>query len=177
MLSLIPESIAQGLIGHPFVCPDMVGGGDVNYCSGDRPVDQELFVRYAQCAALFPMMQLSMAPARVLDADHLHAVLAAVRLRRSLATEILELVNQAGASGEPILRPLAYHFSGYEHVHDQFLLGERILVAPVLRQGASTRSVELPPGNWIDEDGRSLTGPGIVELPVELESIPWFQRG
>ena len=177
LLSLVPESIAQGLIGHPFVCPDMVGGGDVNYCSADRPVDQELFVRYAQCAALFPMMQFSMAPARVLDADHLHAVQAAVRLRQSLANEILDLVNEAATSGEPILRPLAYHFSGYEHVHDQFLLGERILVAPVLRQRASTRSVEVPPGNWIDEDGHLFTGPGTVELPVGLESIPWFRRG
>jgi hypothetical protein len=111
LLSLVPESIAQGLIGHPFVCPDMVGGGDVNYCSADRPVDQELFVRYAQCAALFPMMQFSMAPARVLDVDHVHAVQAAVRLRQSLATEILDLVNEAAASGEPILLPLAYHFS------------------------------------------------------------------
>jgi alpha-glucosidase (family GH31 glycosyl hydrolase) len=177
LLSLVPESIAQGLIGHPYVCPDMVGGGDVNYCSADRPVDQELFVRYAQCAALFPMMQFSMAPARVLDADHLHAVQAAVRLRQSLANEILDLVNEAATSGEPILRPLAYHFSGYEHVHDQFLLGERILVAPVLRQRASTRSVEVPPGNWIDEDGHLFTGPGTVELPVGLESIPWFRRG
>jgi len=177
LLSLVPECIAQGLIGHPFVCPDMVGGGDVNYCSADRPVDQELFVRYAQCAALFPMMQFSMAPARVLDADHLHAVQAAVRLRQSLANEILDLVNEAATSGEPILRPLAYHFSGYEHVHDQFLLGERILVAPVLRQRASTRSVEVPPGNWIDGDGHSFTGPDTVELPVGLESIPWFRRG
>ena len=177
LLSLVPECIAQGLIGHPFVCPDMVGGGDVNYCSADRPVDQELFVRYAQCAALFPMMQFSMAPAGVLDADHLRAVQAAVRLRQSLANEILDLVNEAAASGEPILRPLAYHFSGYEHVHDQFLLGERILVAPVLRQRASTRSVEVPPGNWIDGDGHSFTGPDTVELPVGLESIPWFRRG
>jgi alpha-glucosidase (family GH31 glycosyl hydrolase) len=176
LASLIPESIAQGLIGHPFVCPDMVGGGDVNYCSADRPVDQELFVRYAQCAALFPMMQFSMAPARVLDAKHLHAVQAAVQLRQQLATEILDLVHEAAASGEPILRPLAYHFSGYEHVHDQFLLGERILVAPVLNQGASTRSVELPPGSWIGVDGHSLTGPTQVELPVDLESIPWFRR-
>ena len=177
LLSLIPEAIAQGLIGHPFVCPDMVGGGDVNYFSSDRPVDQELFVRYAQCAALFPMMQFSMAPPRVLDATHLHAVHAAVRLRQNLATELRGLVDDAAAGGEPILRPLAYHFSGYEHVHDQFLLGDKILVAPVLRQGASIRSVELPPGSWIDGDGHSLTGPGTVELPVELESIPWFRLG
>lgn len=50
LASLIPESIAQGLIGHPFVCPDMIGGGDL--AQATTGVDQELFVRYAQLAAL-----------------------------------------------------------------------------------------------------------------------------
>ena len=176
LLSLIPEAIAQGLIGHPFVCPDMVGGGDLKYFSDEQPLDQELFVRYAQCAALFPMMQFSVSPARVLDPPYLQAVQAAVRLRQRLTPEILELVKDAAATGEPILRSVGYHFSGYEHVHDQFLLGERILVAPVLRPGATARSVEIPPGVWIDADGGSMTGPCTIERTVSLESVPWFRR-
>jgi alpha-glucosidase (family GH31 glycosyl hydrolase) len=49
--SLIPEAIAQGLIGHPFNCPDMIGGGDLKSFTGGAPLDQELFVRFAQCSA------------------------------------------------------------------------------------------------------------------------------
>ena len=67
LASLIPEGIVQGLIGHPFNCPDMIGGGDLASFADDAQIDQELFVRYAQCAALFPMMQFSLSPARVLD--------------------------------------------------------------------------------------------------------------
>ena len=81
--SLIPEAIAQGLIGHPFNCPDMIGGGDLAYFTDGAPLDQELFVRFAQCSALFPMMQFSLAPWRVLDDRHLAAVLAAVRTRQA----------------------------------------------------------------------------------------------
>ncbi|HEY5979183.1 MAG TPA: glycoside hydrolase family 31 protein [Microlunatus sp.] len=174
--SLIPESIAQGLIGAAFNCPDMIGGGDVAYILEATQLDPELFVRFAQCSALFPMMQFSLAPWRVLDAEHLAAVRAAVELRQTLLPEIMALVRHAADTGEPILRPLAYHHPGYHYVHDQFLLGEDLLVAPVLERGATSRTVRLPPGRWIAADGVSDTGPSEIEVPVTLTSLPWWRR-
>ena len=174
--SLIPESIAQGLIGAAFNCPDMIGGGDVAYVLEDTRLDPELFVRFAQCSALFPMMQFSLAPWRVLDAEHLAAVRAAVELRQSLLPEIMTLVRHAADTGEPILRPLAYHHPGYHRVHDQFLLGEDLLVAPVLEPGAASRTVLLPPGRWVGHDGVTITGPGELEISVTLASLPWWRR-
>jgi alpha-glucosidase (family GH31 glycosyl hydrolase) len=164
------------LIGHPFNCPDMIGGGDLKSFTGGRPLDQDLFVRFAQCSALFPMMQFSLAPWRVLDDQHLTAVLAAVHTRQALLPELRTLFTQAAQTGEPILRPLAYHYSGYEHVQDQFLLGEDILCAPVLEAGANTRHVALPPGRWLSCDGSILEGPADLRLPVSLESLPWWRR-
>jgi alpha-glucosidase (family GH31 glycosyl hydrolase) len=172
--SLIPEGIAQGLIGHPYICPDMIGGGDVSFT--DAGVDQQLFVRYAQCAALFPLMQFSMAPWRVLDEPHLAAVRAAVDLHQKLVPEILQLAEHAAASGEPILRSLAYTFSGYDDVTDQFLLGEDILCAPVLERDALARRVLIPPGRWEDPSGDVAEGPIELDLDVDLESIPWWRR-
>jgi len=173
--SLIPEGIAQGLIGHAFICADMVGGGDLESFVPGEAVDQEQFVRYAQCAALFPMMQFSMSPARVLDQVHLDAVRAAVAARTALLPRILSLVDNAAATGEPVVRALAYHFPGLEHVTDQFLLGEDILVAPVLERGARTRRVVVPPGQWIGEHGE-IVEEGVVEVAVTLESLPTFRR-
>ncbi|TPW74186.1 glycoside hydrolase family 31 protein [Schumannella soli] len=189
LAGLIPEAIAQGLIGHPFVCPDMVGGGELGSFGPGAVVDQQQFVRYAQVAALFPMMQFSLSPARVLDEDHLAAVRKALALRDSLLPEILELVDAAGATGEPILRPLAYHHPGFEHVRDQFLLGERILVAPVLERGATSRPITLPPGTWQEvvraADGHEA-GPGSthvagdgglqISVSVDLDAIPVLRR-
>ena len=45
LASLIPEAIAQGMIGHSFNCPDMIGGGELGSFRDGKPLDQELFVR------------------------------------------------------------------------------------------------------------------------------------
>lgn len=176
LASLIGEGIAQGLIGHAFNCPDMVGGGELSSFEGGAPLDQELFVRWAQCSALFPMMQFSLAPWRVLDQTHLDAVQAAIQLRDELMPELIRLFRLAGQTAEPILRPLGYHYAGYEAVVDQFLLGPDILCAPVLEAGATLRRVLLPPGRWRHEDGTVHVGPSEVLLEVRLESLPVWRR-
>jgi alpha-glucosidase (family GH31 glycosyl hydrolase) len=174
LASLIPESIAQGLIGHPFVCPDMIGGGDVGHAAAG--VDQELFVRYAQLAALHPMMQFSLAPHRVLDRDHLAAVRRAVELRQSLLPELRVMIRDAARTGEPILRSLAYDDPDDPGTPDQFTLGGRILVAPVLRPGATTRRVRFPAGTWVAADGTRYNGSAQRDIPVTLTTVPWYRR-
>lgn len=176
LASLIPEGIVQGLIGLPFNCPDMIGGGDLASFSDGAQIDQELFVRSAQCAALFPMMQFSLSPARVLDEPHLAAVGAAVRLRESLWPELRHLVKHAADTGDPILRPLAFHHPGYESVHDQFLLGADILCAPVIEAGAASRRVLLPSGTWRRWSGELDSGPAEVTVDVSLDTIPSWHR-
>ena len=161
--SLIPEGIAQGLIGHPYICPDMIGGGELGALV-EGTVDQELFVRYTQCAALFPMMQfshVSVAGARR------RAPEGRTRCRRpspAAGPEILTLVERSARTGDPILRPLAYAHPGYESVHDQFLLGDDLFCAPVLEQGATSRRVLIPPGRWQDLAGQVVEGPAEITV-------------
>lgn len=57
--SLIPEVLGQAMIGHFYTCPDMIGGGEISSCQSLSAVDQEFVLRYAQVAALMPMMQFS----------------------------------------------------------------------------------------------------------------------
>jgi hypothetical protein len=119
-------------------------------------LDAELFVRYAQAAALFPMVQFSLAPWRVLNEAHLAHVVAAAKLHERLAPEILRLADHAAATGEPLLRHVAFvcpEMAGAERIADQFMLGDDVLVAPVLRKGARARSVALPPGAWAPQGG------------------------
>ncbi len=175
LADLIPNGLAQGLVGHAFVCPDMVGGGDIGTSFGTA-IDPELFVRTAQCSALFPMIQLSIAPWRVLDEEHLKYCLEALRLRTRFTPEILDLARHAASTGEPIMRHLAYvHPEGdYEEVADQFLLGNDILVAPVLDPGARSRRVIFPAGTWISDQGERLQDEAEVDAP--LGQLPWFRR-
>lgn len=177
--SLVPEMLAQGLLGHPYVCPDMVGGGEVGAMGamGDRQAaDQEFFVRYAQIAALSPMIQFSVNPARALDAEHLAAVKEALAVRAEHLPRILALVDEAATTGEPVVRPMSYHEAGYETVTDQFFLGPDLLVAPVLERGAATRAVQVPPGTWRAPEGTTVEGPATVEVPVGLTTLPRLTR-
>lgn len=178
--SLIPMGLAQGLIGYTFNCPDMIGGGEHSDFPADGKwnIDQELFVRYAQASALFPMMQFSAAVWRILNRENVGYCLEAAKLHERMGPEILSLAQESARTGEPIMRHLAYAYpdGGYEWVNDQFLLGDDILVAPVLQKGAARRPIIFPPGTWLGDDGSRVEGPVEVEVPAPLARLPWYRR-
>lgn len=175
--SLVPNTLTQGMLGYAFSCPDMIGGGEyANFMANSGKLDAELFVRYAQCAALMPMMQFSAAPWRVLPPEAATLCVQAAKLHGQYAEIILSLARHAAQTGEPIVRYLEYCFphQGLEAVRDQFMLGDSLLVAPVLTKGARVRSVVLPQGRWKYVDGTIYDGGCIVTVPAELDTLPRF---
>jgi alpha-glucosidase (family GH31 glycosyl hydrolase) len=128
---------------------------------------------------LFPMMQFSAAPWRVLrDKVKVGYCRDAALLHVRFGELILQLAKTAACMGEPILRPLAYNYPGepYETVIDQFMLGTDLLVAPVIEQGAVRRSVVLPRGRWLADDGAEYDGPAKIDVDAPLARLPWFER-
>ncbi len=174
--TLIPNAIMQGIIGHPFICPDMIGGGSWMHRDLGLPIDEELFVRMAQCSALFPMMQFSWAPWEAVSSESLKLIKAAHDLHIEFSPTILKLVKDAEETGEPIIRSLAYNYPDcdYEYLKDQFMLGENILVAPVLKKGETVKKIHLPRGKWQSADGAVYEGGRILDYPVDISSIPYF---
>jgi alpha-glucosidase len=178
---LIPHMAAEGIWGYPFCCPDMIGGGEINSLSPDTPkdeIDGELVVRGAQVHALMPMMQFSVAPWRILNDEHLQAVRDAAKLHEKFGSTFLELARQSAATGEPILRCMEYNYphQGYIDVNDQFMIGEKILVAPVITQGSTSRQVRLPGGTWIADDGQAYDGLIEITIDVPLNRLPYFTQ-
>lgn len=178
--TLIPIGMAQGLSGFAFICPDMVGGGMIgDFSDPSFQLDQELFVRYAQVSALFPMMQFSIAPWRVLDAENLNFCMDTVRLHDKLSDEIINIAYDSAKTGEPILRHMSYMFPDgqFEQIHDQFMLGEQILAAPVVTKGTIERKVKFPEGLWQSGDGvTQYEGPCEVLVDAPLSFAPFFRR-
>lgn len=175
--TLIPNIIAQGLMGYAFTCPDMIGGGEFQSFLNTETIDQNLIVRSAQVHALMPMMQFSVAPWRILDEEHMAAIKKAVQLRGEFVPVILDLAKQAAQTGEPIIRNMEYEFpkQGFELIRDQFMLGNTILVAPVLTEKGK-RSVVLPKGKWKNLDGKTIRGNREIELEVKLDELPYFVK-
>ena len=105
-------------------------------------------------------------------------VKAASDLHLRLAPEILSMVRRAETEGEPILRPLEYNdpHRGYAHVMDEFMLGEDILVAPVIVKGQFEKDVIFPAGVWQDEDGNTYAGNATHTVKTPLGKLAWFRR-
>ena len=177
--TIVPSALLQGLIGHPFICPDMIGGGwwSLNYTPGFK-IDGELFVRMAQVSALFPMMQFSWAPWRVLDKKHAELCKEAADLHKKFSPYIIKLVKESATSGEPIVRHMEYEFpkQGFARTLDQFMLGSEILVAPVLEKGATKREVKLPNGKWSYLGKTDYQGGQTVTVDAPLEILPYFYK-
>ena len=179
---LVPDMLSAGLLGYPFVCPDMIGGGVwIAYLSGSKtPYDKELFIRSAQVHALCPMMQFSVSPWRLMkdDPDGRRIIRDLVALRQRFVPAFIELARRAGETGEPIMRYLEYSYPGmgYSGVKDEFMMGEDLLVAPVLEKGAQTRRVVIPPGRWRADDGAEVEGPSTIDIAAPLERLPHFVR-
>ncbi|MEO6916396.1 MAG: glycoside hydrolase family 31 protein [Chitinophagaceae bacterium] len=173
---LIPNTMAQQLAGYTFTCPDMIGGGQFTSFLPGKTIDQKLIVRSAQVHALMPMMQFSVAPWRILDATHFAAVKKSVEIRQHYLPRLMKVMQVAAQTGEPALRPLEYNFphQGFIEIKDQFMLGEDLMIAPVITK-EDTRQVVFPKGKWRYKN-QTIAGPVSKTFDVQLDEILMFEK-
>ena len=176
--TLIGHTVVQGLLGYAYNCPDMVGGGIIDCFGENSSLDEELFVRWAQANSMMGMMQISIAPWRVLSDENSKRVIDAIKLHEKFGSLFLELAVEASKTGEPLVRHMAYVFpdENFETINGQFMIGNDILVAPVIEKGATTKAVKFPTGNWKDKDGKVYAGNCETEIPVDLDTILYFTK-
>jgi len=98
------------------------------------------------------------------------------RLHTRLQPYLVALAGQAHVTGTPlVLSPWLLHPErpALAPVGDMFYFGPGLLVAPVVERGATTKTVTLPPGNYIDwRDGTLYAGDTMVTLPAPLTELP-----
>lgn len=173
--SVLTGMVSLGLAGYPFILPDMIGGN-----AYDEQADDELMIRWTQLNALLPAMQFSLAPWDY-GAESNALCRRYAELHLEFSPRILELAREAARTGQPLIRPvwwLAPHDERALACDDQFLLGDDILVAPVVRPGQRSRAIYLPPGPWRDHwTGALYDGDSVLQdFPAPLETLPVFIR-
>ena len=62
---------------------------------------------------------------------------------------------------------------GLDACNDQFMLGDSVMVAPMVNLGNS-RTVIFPAGSWKADDGSTIKGPAKKEITVAIDRLPWF---
>ncbi|MDQ0747030.1 alpha-glucosidase [Streptomyces africanus] len=167
-----------GLCGVPYSGPD-IGGFD-----GDP--SPELFLRWFQLGAYLPLFRThaSMRAGRrepwEFGAEVLEHARVALIERRRLLPYFMTLAHLARRTGAPYVRPLwwaAPEERALRDCGDAFLLGDSLLVAPVLDPGADRRAVQLPRGRWYDTvTEQAYEGPAQVLVDAPLSRIPVFAR-
>ncbi len=175
MEASIPMLMNLGLSGYSYV------GSDVGGFIGDS--NGELLVRWTQLGVFYPFFRnhscinsLNQEP-WAFGKENEDIIRKYIKLRYSLVSYIYNLFRESSQTGTPIMRPLFYHYQkdiNTFNISDEFLFGEEILVAPILRPRTYKRMVYLPEGKWYDyftdkiyEGGEYFVkGAAIDEIPV-----------
>lgn len=170
--------LGLGLCGVPYSGPD-VGG----FTGTPSP---ELYLRWFQLGAYLPFFRTHSAidggrrEPWEFGAEVLEHARAALAERTRLMPYLETLSHIAHRTGAPYVRPLWWKSPGDRALRgcgDAFLLGDALLVAPVLEQGAVRRRVRLPRGLWYDTaTGAAHRGRSTVELDAPLGRTPVLAR-
>ncbi|MFD4238377.1 glycoside hydrolase family 31 protein [Streptomyces sp. NPDC058542] len=174
-LSLV---VGLGLCGVPYSGPD-VGGFD----GFPSP---ELYLRWFQLGAYLPLFRTHAAIGAgrrepwEFGPEVLEHARAALVERERLRPYFVTLSHLARMTGAPYARPMWWGAPGdraLRECEDAFLLGDALLVAPVLEAGTRRRAVRLPRGRWYDTaTGRAYEGPGQVLVDAPLSRVPVLAR-
>lgn len=172
--SVIPNTLVQGLVGYPFGCPDMVGGGLMCDMDSVDKIDSELIIRSLEAEILMPSLQFSY-PVWKMNERVTGKIKRLLAEREKILPYISELYENAAKTGEPIVRPLEYEFphEGLEKITDCYMLGNKYLVCPILEKGEKGRKVILPRGRW--KRNGTITDGG-NEVYVESDGLIVFER-
>lgn len=171
-------TLNMGLSGFPMTGPD-VGG-----FRGDAT--PELFTRWLQAASLMPFFRahttFGSAQHEPWSFGQPYEVInrLTIELRYRLLPYLYSVIAQCREYGRPVIRPLfmaePFH-PGIRSIDDCYLLGDAILVAPVLEEGAARRKVYLPAGDWYDFWSNDLLEGGeVIDIIAPLERLPLFVR-
>ena len=184
----LPATVIQGMSlgasGFPFFAADTGG-------YRHSPPDNELYIRWFEQTALSTVMEVGDASSQPpwefnhdngRDVTTLDLYRVYARLHMRLFAYEWTYAQNLKTDGRPIQRPvgLAYPELG-KHPDDEYLMGDNLLVAPVVDRGVTARPVLFPPGDWVDYwDGTVYSGGtagATFTVPAPLGTLPLFVRG
>jgi alpha-D-xyloside xylohydrolase len=171
---VLRAALSFGLSGFPFYSHDIGGFSGLP--------SPELYVRWAQFGLFSSHARAHGSPPREPWAYGERAeriVRAYAELRYRLLPYLYSQAIDCCARSLPMVRPLVVEFQDDPVTHgieDQYLLGDALLVAPVLDE-RTRRRVYLPPGGWFDLERRErLEGRRFIDVDAPLERLPLFAR-
>lgn len=105
---------------------------------------------------------------------------AAIEQRYRLLPYLYTAFRQHVETGIPVLRPLAFLDQADPETHnrmEEFGVGDHLLACPVVVEGALTRLLYLPGGEWYAyQTSETYSGRQEMEVDAPLDTLPLFVR-
>ena len=201
MKNQLAAGLNMGIAGIPWWTTDIGGfyGGDPT-----NPEFQELFIRWFQWGAFCPVMRLHgdrepRQPQYGTTGGYFCATGADnevwsygpeafeickkyLRLREEMRDYTRKLMEEAHTKGLPLMRAMFVEFPDDPvcwELEEQYMYGDKYLVAPILNLGQRARKVYLPSGcDWRLSDGSQqiFSGGQWTEVRAPLDTMPVFER-
>lgn len=202
MRNQLSAGLNMAMAGIPWWTTDIGGfhGGDIH-----DPNFHELLVRWFQWAVFTPILRMHGHRDPIVEpveayrdgiaqfntgaanelwsfGDSVYGVLRRfLDIRERLRPYVRSLMREAHDAGTPLMRPMFFAFPEEKacwHVHDQYLFGPDMLVAPITESGQVKRNVYLPSGSrWTEAfSGVDHEGGTWIECVVTMDTIPVFIR-
>jgi len=174
---VMPQNI--GLSGQPFIGSD-VGG----FMSGEPT--NELYIRWMQLGAFTPFFRCHSAIATkarepfAFNESVEEASREVIQLRYKLLPFWYNEFYSSSQTGLPIMRPMFLNYQDDENCYStdaqyQFMVGENLLVAPVVSSTENFKKLYLPKGRWYDwNNNKTAVGGDWQVVAVPINKIPLY---
>ncbi|MDL2274179.1 hypothetical protein LJC34_06540 [Oscillospiraceae bacterium OttesenSCG-928-G22] len=179
LLSVLNEMLSLGFSG---IGVSHCDAGVYAHSIPERYLKEQL-IRWSEFAAFAPVMQshsLHNPPLDSIRSDDVLFHLARMsKLHRMLAPYFSEVLRAYTLTGLPVLRHMRIAFpdhTGLRNDASQFMVGEELLVAPILRADETERNVTLPEGDWIHMLSGQAYASGAHTIDCPLGSPAAFYR-
>ena len=176
----IPQQCNMGLSGLPFIGTDIGGFG------GDSTA--ELMARWIEVGCFSPLLRNHSSTGTKRQEpwcfnDEVTKIYRKhVNLRYELIPYYYDLFHEHESNGLPIIRPTLLEFQSDKKLtnqNDQFMVGEYLLVSPVVLPGQEQKLVYLPDSEygWYDYFNGEKVSSGYSIRSAKLNEVPLFVRG
>ncbi|KGX87777.1 glycoside hydrolase family 31 protein [Pontibacillus litoralis] len=174
----LPMCMNLGLSGVPFTGPDV--GGFAHDTNG------ELLTRWTQVGAFTPYFRNHSAlgfhyqePWQFGEREEA-IIKRYIQMRYEWMPQLYTLFQQASLTGLPVMRPLLLEYPEDEktyNLNDQFMIGDNVVIAPVMQPSVTDRAVYFPEGEWVDYfTNKAYEGDKMHLIHAELDTLPIFIR-
>lgn len=197
MKANLKEVLELGLVGNPVVAMNPCGVLGATPLNTSMVLDQ-ICLRWYQMASLMPAMysfygneQMNRLPYKFIG-SYRDWIQHSIEQRYKLLPYLHTLAHLGSTSGTPIVRPLFYEFPDDPNTfrnYEQFMLGNGILVSPMMELGSTQLEAYIPFGTWFGLwSGQKIQGIGdwtlLEDNPFQITShlkagtiLPGLVRG